>query len=321
MRNSKNLNIFIFCLSFWFLIFGFCNYSYATDKIIAIVNSDVITEKDLRDFVNFMRVQLSKEYGKEELENKIASIKTDLLDKLIEDKLILQEAKIIDYKIEIRPGASISIKPDESKVKARIGEMRKHYSTDAEFQDELSRQGLVQADLEQKIREQIIMYNIIEYQIWDKIMVKPDEVTDFYNKNIKDFVSAEEREVDCFSLDDRDLASAFSFDLKEGKKMEDLATRYPLNVNKIKARKGGELKKDIEEAVFKLGLQEVSLPVAVDNKYYVFRLTDIIPSRQLTLSEVQDKIHSFLFDFKMREKLNQWLQELKKKSYIKIIQD
>ena len=73
---------------------------YAQDKIIAIVNSDVITQKDLNDFLNFMRMQLMTEYKGKELENKIQSMKLDLIDKLVEDRLILQQAKKNNIQID-----------------------------------------------------------------------------------------------------------------------------------------------------------------------------------------------------------------------------
>ena len=66
---------------------------YAQDKIVAVVNNDIITRKDLSDFMNFMRMQLSHQYKGKELDAKVAETKRGLLDKLIEDHLILQEAK------------------------------------------------------------------------------------------------------------------------------------------------------------------------------------------------------------------------------------
>jgi len=283
-------------------------YAYAQDKIIAIVNSDIITQKDLNDFTNFMRMQLSKEFSGYELERKIQSMKQDLLDRLIEDRLILQEAKKNNINI------------DENRVKAKISEIKNTYSSDAGFKEDLARQGLVQADLETKIREQLLMYSIIELKVKETILVTPDEVTSFYNKNMKDFVSSEERELEVITLEDENLAKTFAYNLKSGQKLVDLATRYPITVNKLRASKRGELRKDIEDAAFRLKLGEISDPVKIDDKYYIFKLENIIPPRQLTLSEVQDRIHAFLFEEKMQEKLTKWLDELKAKSYIKIIQ-
>jgi len=313
-QNSKvkttiqKLKFCILSCSFAFCIFNFALTCYAEDKIIAIVNCDVITQKDLNDFVSFMSMQLSKEYRGRELENKIQSMKQDLLDRLIEDRLILQEAKKNNITI------------DESRVKAKINEVRKRYYSDAEFKDDLIKQGLTQADIESRIREQLLMYEIVERMVKDKILVRPDEVTSFYNGNIKQFVSTEEREAEAITLENEDLAKTISYELKAGKKLIDLATRYPLTINKLTSRQG-ELRKDIEDVVFKLGISEVSNPIKIDNKYYVFKLDNIIPPRQLSLSETQDRIRTFLFEKKMQERLTKWLDELKQKSYIKIPQN
>lgn len=304
---ARKIFLFLLFIVICDMRYAICDL-YAEDKIIAIVNCDVITQKDLNDFTSFMSMQLSREYRGSELEKRIQSMKLDLLDKLVEDRLILQEAK------------KNNIRVDESRVKARINEIRKHYNSDAEFKDDLAKQGLTQADIESRIREQLLMYNIVEYMVKDKIVVRPDEVTNFYDKNRKELVSDEERELEAITLENEDLAKTISYELRTDQKLVDLAAKYSLTVNTLKARQG-ELRKDIEDVVFKLGISEISNPVKIDDKYCVFKLNNIIPARHLTLSEAQDKIHAFLFEKKMQEKLTKWLDELKQKSYIKILQD
>ena len=307
MKRIINLTFFIFCLFLsTFYILPSTGCLYAQDTIVAIVNNEAITQKDLNDFLNFMSLQLSRQYKDRELENKIASIKSDLLSRLIEDRLILQEAR--KEKINV----------DENRVKAKINEINKSYNSDADFQAELMKQGLTQADIEDKIREQFLMFGIVEQKVRSKIIVRPDEVTSFYEKNKNEFVSGEERQLEAYALDNEDLAENFSYNLKTGKKPEDLVTRYPFTVSKFTVHQGEELKKDVEAVVFSLGINDVSDAAKLDNKYYVFRLVNIIPSKQFSLNEAQDKIHNFLFERKMQGKLTQWLDELKSQSYIKI---
>ena len=279
---------------------------YAQDQIVAVVNNEIVTQKDLNDFLNFMSMQLSRQYKDKALEDKINSIKSDLLNRLIEDRLILQEAK------------KENVEVDSNRVKAKINEIKKQYHSDTEFQEELMKQGLTQADIENKIREQFLMFSIVERKVRSKISIKPDEVTEFYEKNKKDFNSGEERDLEAYSLENEDLAQSFSYSLRTGKKPEDLATRYPFTVNSLNVRKGDELRSEIEEVVFKLGLNETSGPIKIDDKYYVFRLVEIIPPQELTLAQVQNKISTFLFERKMQEEFTRWLDDLKKQSYIKI---
>ena len=308
-NSAQNLKFWILFFALAFCILCLAPCSFAQDKIVAIVNNDVITQKDLDDFINFMRMQLAAEYKGEELENKIQSMKSDLLDKLIEDRLILQEANKNNIKI------------DEDRVKVKINEIKKHYSSDSEFQSELSQRGLVQADIESKIREQLLMYNIIDLKIRSKIIIKPTEVTEFYQKNTEEFVLPEQREFEPITLGEEKFAKEIYNNLKNGQKLEDLIMRYSLSVNKVKAIKGEQLRKDIEDVVFKMKPGEVSEPIKIEDKYYLFKLDSIIPPSQQKLSEVQDRIYAFLFNKKMQEELIKWLDEIKAHSYIKILQD
>jgi len=41
----------------------------------------------------------------------------------------------------------------------------------------------------------------------------------------------------------------------------------------------------------------------------------------MDLVESQEKIHAYLFDKKVQERLTNWLDELKKQSYIKILEN
>ncbi len=309
MKPIINLKFFILLFCFFLPVSYLLTTVYAEDKIVAIVNSDAVTQKDLTDFLNFMRLQLSRQYKGKDLEEKVDSVKADILNRLIEDRLILQEAK--KDKITI----------DEARIKSRISEIKKDYPSDIQFQAELMKQGLTQGDIEKKIREQFLMFSIVEQKVRSKITVRPDEVTEFYEKNKKDFNSGGGRELEAISLETDDLARTIAYNLKIGAKLEDLASRYPLIVNKLEIRNGEELKKDIEKAVSGLNINEISEPVKIDDKYYIFRVVNITSAKDLSLSEVSDKIRDLLFEKKMQEVLLRWLDELKKNSYIKITQD
>ena len=70
--------IFVFCLAFLRDIqlrsnsTGIFGEALATeDGLVAIVNNQVITQRDLNNFTNFMRLQLSGLYSEEEAEQRI----------------------------------------------------------------------------------------------------------------------------------------------------------------------------------------------------------------------------------------------------------
>ncbi len=277
----------------------------AEEKIVAIVNNEIITQRDLESFLNFMRVQLSRQYSSNELEEKIAMMKADLLDRLIEDKLILQEAR------------KNNLQADESRIKSKIDDLKKRYGSEAEFENSLKSQGLVEADLWAKIREQILMYNIVGTKIRDKIVVKPAEITGYYNKNTSDFSLPEERAFDLLSGADQDKAQKVTLDLRQGKDLKEAASESGFIRSVFNARQGKELKKEVEDVLFNLKIGEVSEPIKIKDNYYVFRLSEIKPPRKQALSEAQDSIYAVLYENKMQEATVKWVEELKKKAYLK----
>jgi len=302
--NSLFLVFLIFSPTCYILPVTYC--LYAQDQVVAVVNNEIITQKDLNDFLSFIRMQYSREFKGKVLEEKVQAMKQDLLQRLIEDRLILQQAK--NDKVIIEP----------SRIKSKINEIKKRYALESEFEEDLSKQGLVQADLENKIREQMLMYAVVEQKVRAKVIIRPDEITNFYNQNKGQFLKSEERQLTVIVLEDESLAKAVSYQMRQGEKLADLAVKYPFTVDKLSAWQGEDLRKEIDETVFKLGLGEVSDPVKIDEKYYVFKLENIIGSQQLNLTQAQDKIQAYLFEKKLQEGLTKWLDELKKLAYIKI---
>jgi parvulin-like peptidyl-prolyl isomerase len=300
MRKFRTIFIFLFCF------LNFMPACFPQDKIIAIVNNDVVTQKDLDNFIAFMRLQLSSELKGKQLDDKIESMKGEFVDRLIEDKIILQEAKKNKFTI------------DDNRIKGRIAEIRKQYPSDTEFQEALRRQGLVQADIESKVRDQMLMYGIIENKVRNKIVISPAEVTDFYQQNPANFKSSQIWELDFLVLESKDMAAEIAQAVRNGQPLEAVAGKYSLSASKL-SMKEGQFKKDVEAALLKLKPGDISDALNLGGKYYIFKLNSIVPPRQLTLPEAQESINSYLFSKKMQEGLEKWLNELRKQSYIKII--
>ncbi|MDD4900079.1 MAG: SurA N-terminal domain-containing protein [Candidatus Omnitrophica bacterium] len=281
---------------------------FAQDKIIAVVNSEVITQKDLNDFINFTRMQLAQEYKGKELDNKLQEMKPDLLNRLIDDRLILQEAKKSNIRIS------------DERVKQKVMEIRKHYTSDLDFQKDLATQGFVQADIESRIREQLLTYAIIDVNVRSKITVTPSEVTQYYQSHLQEFKVPEQWEFTSLSTEGAIQAKQAAAELRKGAEIGSLIEKHGLSVDKIKAARGGQLKKELEDVLFKLEKGEVCDPIKVGGQYYVFRLEGILPPEQEGLPQAQEKITILLTNNKLQDAMNKWLKDVKERSYINICQ-
>lgn len=83
-------------------------------------------------------------------------------------------------------------------------------------------------------------------------------------------------------------------------------------------QKRDSLHKDIEEAVSKLKTGEFSKPVKTATGYYIFKVEEKIESSILPLEKVQEQVKMDIHDSKLKQKLDEWIEELKKSSLIEV---
>jgi len=288
-----------------FLFFGNGIVS-AGEGIVAIVNNDVITQKELNDTISFIKIQMSAQYSEDEIEKKINEMSSDFINKLIEDRLILQAA----YK----EGIVIN----ENRLKARVEQIKQGYRSEAEFQDALIARGLSLADIELKIKEQLLMVEIIDRKIRKKIKIIPQEITDYYNTHTEDFNKAEQRKVRCLIIKDQTLVEKIEGKIPEYKNLDTIAKDYSLEITDFDWISAGQLRQEIAGIVFNSEAGKLTTFLDSDGNFYIFEVMSIEPAGKHSLLEVQGLISQMLFEIKMQQALAEWIEGLRSQAYIKI---
>ncbi len=280
--------------------------SLAGDGVVAVVNNEVITQKDLNDFINFMKIQLSGQYTKEEVTQRVNEMLPDLISRLIEDRLILQAA----YK-ENMP-------VNQSRIDARIEQIKKGYASEADFLNDLTSRGLNLTDIETKIREQFLMFEIIDRKVKSKVIVKPQEVTAYYYAHKKDFGKPELRWVRFLTIKDPEIINELKQEIYHYENLDQVAAVYSLQITDLGWVTSKQLNKQIARIVFNLEEGRISPLMNLADNNYLFEVKQIQPSKELSLTQMQDEISKYLFEKKMKQALREWLEELKSKAYIEV---
>ncbi len=285
-----------------------------TDGIIAVVNDDVITLKDLRQYVAGIASQLKVENkSPEEIQQIMGDYEQKGLDKLIDDKLILAAAN--DKGIEVRGEI----------VDKQIKEIKGRYPSEEEFLNVLNAQGMTVSDLQQKLTDQLKVKYEVDMEVRDKIFVNPQDVTDYYNKhkgqfNRKPMVNLESIFVsfDKHSKQEaRSLADEARSRMLAGEDFNKVFKKYS-DSSSVGEVEQGQMVDAIENVVFNLALEEVSAPVEVENGVYVFKAIGISPGKLQALSEVKDQIYAKLLDDQFQAKFKEWIDKLRQKAYVEI---
>jgi parvulin-like peptidyl-prolyl isomerase len=275
------------------------------DKIVAVVNDMVITQSEVQDYVNFAYVQLAARLEEKKLNEEISRVAKDALVRLVEDKLILQEA--------LKQG----IKIEEKFIDDRLSDMKEGFKSEEDFQKTLQTQHISIGDLKKSIRDQELMRAIVDKEIKSKIYVSPQEITTFYNEHPEEFNLNEGRLVSFLFCDNQKEAESILAQIKQGK---DFAIFFQSDNSRERNKeiRKGKLEPDAEKQLFAVPVGAISPAVKINNKYYIFKVLKILPQEKLSLTQAQDSAYVSIFDEKMTQELTDWLDKLKDKAYIVI---
>ncbi len=285
------------------------------DAIVAVVNDELITLKDLRDYVHATYVSLIAEgLPQSQLKEAMRDLESNGLTKLIEDKLILSKANQLDLQVR------------DKTVDQRLTDIKSKYPSEAVFLDSLVKNGATITDLRNKIIDQMKIKYVIENQVRSKIFVNPQEVTKYYNDHLEDYKRKERAQVDSIFIpfeEDKDKTEAFKKayeaqnQIKEGKDFMAVSLDYSSMPSLGKIERG-QLMPGIEDKIFNMNIGDVSDLMEVSNGIYIFKLVDQFPAQTLPLEEVKNDITETLFKEKFKTQLGTWLAKLKKDAYIEI---
>ena len=294
------------------LTLGWSPFGFAVeDAIIAIVDDELITLKDLKDYAHSTYVGLiARDLPEAQIQEIMESMETEGTNKLIEDKLILSEANKLG--LEVR----------EELIDERIEEVEEQYGSAQNLTEALIRSGATLTDLRKMIRDEMKLKYIVDHAVRSRIYVNPQEVTDYYEKNKEQFGRKELVNLESIfigSTDDPDAASAKANEalklIEEGGDFTEISEEYS-QMPSVGTVERGQLLPLIEEAVFDLEPDETSSLIETDTGIYIFKLTGKSPAEISSLEDVKGTIYDLLFKEKFKTRFMDWLEKLKKNAYI-----
>jgi peptidyl-prolyl cis-trans isomerase SurA len=293
------------------------NSAILLDKIMAIVNKEVITWSDLYKAMEFEATDEIKAMKDEDKRRFFKENEQEFLESLIDMRLQIQEA--------VKAGISIS---DEDVSRAIESIKKKHLLTDEAFKEAISREGFTMYQYRKKLSEQITISRVVEREVKSKILVTEGEVDKYLSEN-KDIA----KEMEGFNIShiffgktaDRkqieEKAAEIYKKIKAGEDFSQLARQYSEDAS---ARTGGELgfirksdmSKDFLDVLSKMKAGDVSEPFWGDNGIHIIRLNDKreIDSQQ----ELREIIRQKLLEEKFNKEYRNWIKGLREKAYVEI---
>ncbi|MDD5688050.1 MAG: peptidylprolyl isomerase [Elusimicrobia bacterium] len=317
-----------------------CLHASTINKIMAKVNDDVILQADFDEVITPMIEQIKSKYGeelkKEELDKKIAEIKKEFLDQMIDQKLLLQEAKKKDIKVSKRDLEN-GIELIKDRFKKKGDKVLTPVEVEVEFNAEMKRQNLTMAQFRDKVREDLMINKLLDIEVVSKA-TKPtgEDLKTYFEKNKDKFdepekVSVRHILIRCeknASIKDESLAlnkiKEVQQKLKKGEDFAKLASEYSEDPGS--AKDGGNLGfivkgmmvKTFEDVAFKTPVGDISDYFKTEFGYHILKIDSKQAKLSRTFEQVKDNLEKYLMGEQNQEQYEKYMKDLRSKSTISI---
>ncbi|GBE39718.1 MAG TPA: hypothetical protein ENG75_00155 [Nitrospirae bacterium] len=304
-------------------IIAVCCSSHAAvllDRVVAVVNDDVITWSELRKNIELDAGEQLKGLEGEAREKKISELEKVFLEGLIDLKLQLQQARMNGFDVR------------DSELDSAVADIKRKYNlTDNDLAKTLEKEGLTMEEYRTQMQEQILLAKIVNYEIRDKILVKDKEIQEYYSANEKEYGTEKKVRIRqlLFAANRDDAGQKTETEamaeeaIKRIDKGEDFAKVTDMFVEENKASGGdlgyvsfGGLLKEIQDAIAPLQEGEVSRPFWSSAGLHIVKLEDTVPA--LEAEGVRNRIKETLFQKAFRSKYEDWLKTLREKASIEM---
>jgi peptidyl-prolyl cis-trans isomerase SurA len=301
------------------LIAGGPVYAQAANRIVAIVNNEIITYHELEKALRNLPPADREKDNREALEKQVL--------------LQMIDQKIVDIQVK---KLGIRVPPEEvnsalTRVKEEQGAVRPE-----DFSALLAREGLTEEEFRNKIKEQILRFRLISREIGSKIIIPEERVKEFYEKNKQKFLRNEgvhlaqillalsENASEAETAGQKKKADDLYDRLQKGEDFAQLARKYSQDPT---AAQGGdlgvfkpeEIDPTLREIIAGLEPGGVSPVLKSSQGFQIVKLVDRQQAKEFTFEEVKERIEEQLFQEEINVRFGQWLQQIKDRSYIQIL--
>jgi len=296
------------------------------DKIIAVVNEDVITLSGFNAAFEPYRKNIEENYQGKDKEAVLKQARESFLQRLIDNMLIEQEAK--------KAGVGIVVKDEE--VMGVIKDMlAKDKSTMEDFLKKLAREGNSLESIKGDIRNQIMRMRLLRREIKAKIVVSDEEIGEYYNKNRQNYEGKEAVRIKqillllppqankAMQMKVKDQTNNLRKRIKNGEPFELLAVKYSQGPE---AKQGGDVGfiergviiPEVEAVAFSLPLGQVSEVIESSLGFHIIMVVDKRGAGLKPIAVVREEIKAKIEDEKLDKRYEEWITSIRKKSYIEI---
>ncbi len=302
------------------------------DRVVAVVNDDVITMSEVNsEGASYFR-QINEKAPPAQVEDALARAREEVLDSLIDKKLIAHEAE--------KQNVTVS----DEEVQAAAEQMLINNKITREIlETQLAQTGMTYESYLNSLRNQILQSKLINYEIRSRIIITNDMVLDYYDTHYTKHISeggyylmqmgfiwgkSSGNQSDAVKyadkMDAKKRAERVHALVTGGQDFRILAQKFS---DLPSAADGGDLgifqKEDMapymQDAILDLKPGSVSEIIETPSGYQFFKLLSSQDGQivvQASFDSVKEEIRKKLYDEQLKKQFDEWVMDIKNNAYI-----
>ncbi len=269
-----------------------------TDRIVAIVNKEVITWFDLEDETRDEYSRLKAKFSGTELERRYIQKQREVLNDLIIERLQLQEAK----------SKGLSVTQDEIDATLR-------------------RTPLPATQTEEEFGQELLLKKLFDFSVRRNVVVEDEELRRYYDANPTLFQTPPQYHLqqilfEASKEDDltraRTKAQAIYEDWLPETPLEDLADQHAQYVRDLGWVQEKDLLTPLEQALKEMTPGTLSRPIETPTGVHLLLYDDVKEPQPYPFEKVERELRAKLLKERGEEAYHEWVNKLKQQAFIDI---
>lgn len=299
-------------------------YAEVTNRVVAIVNGDVISLYDLDKESQPTIDRVKAMYNGPDLKSQIYNAKRTVLEQMIGRMIAKAEVEKL--------GISVS----DEEINAAIDRIKRDNSmTQEEFLARLEQENKTLEELRNDLRDEILQAKLIDKEVRAKIVISEEQMKEYYENNKDEFVGQNRVRLKNILIpvspgDSTDavkakktLAYRLAGEIKSGASFDELARAHSAGPG---ASKGGDLgymdyndlAPYLKDAIADLKPGQITDVLETPYGFQIIMLSERETSEVKAFDDVKKQIQQKLYRAQIQNRYQAYVQELRDKAYIKI---
>jgi len=301
-------------------------HAETVDRIVAIVNDDVITYSDLLREGEPIFERIEEEAPAWQKEKTLEEARQEILNRLIDKTIVDQRAAQFEITVS-----------DEETDHAIANIMTSNNTTLEAFRSELEKSGQTLEAYRKTIKSQILQSKLINVEVRSKVVITDEMIRDYYNKNyskrttgdgyhIRQIGISWDNQEHTISKDEaHEKAEKLRARILNGESFQEIAKQFSDlpsagDGGDIGTFKKNELSAYMRDTIINMKPGDISKVIETSSGFQFFKLLSIREGDIVTqenLDDVKEEIKAQLYEEEMRTQFDKWVKELRGQAYIK----